>query len=81
MRLLLTISEESEDPAYHISICSPPGVEWVSHQIGKPGFGASARRLSVDMKRNERLERIFDSIRTTEPDKQTAFKWTKGETP
>lgn len=74
-------SKDPEDDAYHISICSPPGVEWVSHQIGKPGFKASARRLSVDMKRNERLETIFDSTRSTEPDRQTALKWTKGKAP
>lgn len=67
-----------EDSSYHISICSPHGIEWVSHQIGKPGFGATARRLSKDIQRNERLEKLFDPTRSREPDMETALSLIAG---
>lgn len=72
------LRNDLEDSSYHISICSPHGIEWVSHQIGKPGFGATARRLSRDIQRNERLEKLFDPTRSREPDMETALSLIAG---
>ncbi|KAH8886612.1 hypothetical protein GQ53DRAFT_875270, partial [Thozetella sp. PMI_491] len=59
-----------------LSICSPSAVEWVSKQIGKRDFVASAHRLSSSVMGAEPLDRRLQQKQTPEPDMETALRWT-----
>ncbi|KAH7126494.1 fungal-specific transcription factor domain-containing protein [Dactylonectria estremocensis] len=75
-----TAEQENSDPQgcpSYLSICTFPAAEWISRQVGKPEFLASARRLSKEVMKGERLERVISPERAPEPDKETALKWTK----
>ncbi|KAM3154891.1 hypothetical protein ABEW05_004608 [Botrytis cinerea] len=66
---------EYHGPTSYLSICSIPGITWVSEASGEPSFFETAKTLvlNVDsrlkMRRNPRHETI------DEPDKDVAWEW------
>ncbi|KAH7013830.1 fungal-specific transcription factor domain-containing protein [Ilyonectria destructans] len=74
------VDQENSDPQgcpSYLSICTFPAAEWISRQVGKPEFVASARLLSKEVMQGERLDRVISPERAPEPDIVTASKWTK----
>lgn len=66
-------------PESYLSICSEPATDWVSRHIGLSDFSDIARRLTVDVMRNEKLEQAVHPERAPDPSFETAWKWTTGK--
>jgi hypothetical protein len=60
-----------------MSICSKPGIRWVSERTGDPLYGKLAENLVADV---TKLLKIDNSTRERagEPDEETARKWCRG---
>ncbi|TVY30806.1 putative transcriptional regulatory protein [Lachnellula hyalina] len=75
-------SPENSDWEYHgpgsfLSICSKPGIEWVGEKTGSSDFIAISRTFSRDVTRQLKLDCKISLDRTPEPDRATAWRYTK----
>ncbi|TVY54622.1 putative transcriptional regulatory protein [Lachnellula cervina] len=75
-------SPENSDWEYHgpgsfLSICSKPGVDWVGEKTGSSDFIGIARMFSRDVTRLLKLDCKISLDRTPEPDRETAYRYTK----
>lgn len=75
-------SPENSDWEYHgpgsfLSICSKPGVDWVGEKTGSSDFIGIARMFSRDVTRLLKLDCKISLDRTPEPDRETAYRFTK----
>lgn len=62
----------------YLSICSMAGVDWISQQTGSSEFVFSAQKLTSTINRSLKLSRPPSQARATEPDRETARSWIKG---
>ena len=66
----------------YLSMCPPSAVEWVSKQVGTSELDVSESPLSTDvLVRGEHLERGGEQTRATEPEFETAMRWSNGQSP
>ncbi|TVY34894.1 putative transcriptional regulatory protein [Lachnellula occidentalis] len=75
-------SPESSDWEYHgpgsfLSICSKPGMNWVGEKTGSSDFIAIAGMFTRDVTRQLKLDCKISLDRTPEPDRETAWRYTK----
>lgn len=61
-----------------MSICSKPGVEWVTEKVGVTGFAGSASTLTIDITRRLKIEWKLSREQTPEPNKESAWRYIKG---
>jgi hypothetical protein len=65
-------------PSSFLSICSIPGLEWVTKRTGESSFGGSARSLAISVTKRLKLQRNLGWRRASEPNPDTAWKYCKG---
>jgi len=68
-------SPELQRPVSYLSICSEPAVDWVAREVGVTDFISTARKLTADMMRNEKLGQTVQPDRAPEPGIATAWRW------
>lgn len=68
-------------PGSWFSVCSKPGVTWVSQRTGVNDFAKSARELTSTWTQRLKMDRskVRPSVYHTEPDPETAWKYTAGK--
>ncbi|EXJ63292.1 uncharacterized protein A1O5_11613 [Cladophialophora psammophila CBS 110553] len=66
---------EYHGPRSYLSICSKPGIQWVSQKIGNPAFQEAAGTLTRDVTRRLKIEKKMSKERTPEPPGSIAWKY------
>ncbi|KIW31163.1 uncharacterized protein PV07_02832 [Cladophialophora immunda] len=66
---------EYHGPRSFLSICSKPGIQWVSQKIGTSTFHDAAGTLTRDVTRRLKIEKKLSKERTPEPPASVAWKY------
>lgn len=65
-------------PSSFLSICSIPGLEWVTERTGESSFVGSARTLATSITQRLKLPQNVGRGKAPEPDAATAWGYCKG---
>jgi hypothetical protein len=68
---------EYHGPGSFLSICSKPGIDWVSEKSGSTDFVGIAKTFSHETTRPLKLDRKINSQRAPEPDPEAAWRYAK----
>ncbi|PVH76694.1 hypothetical protein DL98DRAFT_464707 [Cadophora sp. DSE1049] len=68
---------EYHGPGSFLSICSKPGIDWVTEKSGSADFVGIAKAFSRDTTRPLKLDGKINSERASEPDPVTAWRYVK----
>ncbi|OJJ68239.1 hypothetical protein ASPBRDRAFT_321459 [Aspergillus brasiliensis CBS 101740] len=64
-------------PTSFLSICSRPGIDWVSERTREPRFGEIAGSLALGINRKLKLQRNLNQGSVPEPEPDTAWRYSK----
>ena len=67
-------------PTSWLSICSGPGVAWVTAMTGAPDYAKSARSLSLGWTRRLKIDSNMIRDRAAEPEPEEAWRFCIGDT-
>ncbi|KAL5314332.1 hypothetical protein ACEPPN_018758 [Leptodophora sp. 'Broadleaf-Isolate-01'] len=68
---------EYHGPGSFLSICSKPGIDWVTEKSGSTDFVGIAKAFSRDTTRPLKLDGKINPERAPEPDPETAWRYVK----
>jgi hypothetical protein len=68
-------------PRSYLSICSKPGVKWVSKKTGSKRFDESAGKFAAYITHRLKIEKSLPTTRRPDPDIATAWRYTNGNSP
>lgn len=68
---------EYHGPGSFLSICSGPGIDWVTEKTGVPDFAEIARTFSREIARPLKLDQKINPERFPEPDRETAWRYVR----
>lgn len=75
----LLVPDPSTGPRSFLTICSKPGIQWVSQRAGTSTFQESAGTLTRDVTRRLKIEKKLSKERTLEPPAALAWKYSQCE--
>src|SRR6186713_2310432 len=65
-------------PGFWLSVCSDPGIAWISRQVGTDEFAEIAQELKLSWNNHLRLERSGATSKCAEPEPQLAKMFCDG---